>query len=370
MLVLLLALILCGTASAVTLSQALDSTNLGFSGGWDVSTATSVYGGSSLYSGSSWSGNNLYSGEISGPGVLKFWLKGEITFEDCILTSESGGISTWTSYPIKLSTSTWKQYTFNIESGKHYFSWDNYPPPHTLGTFPGEGYLDRVQWIPTPDLTVQSITKPSTATSGSKIQVTDTVKNLYNANITKSFVVRYYLSNDTTFSTDDRMIGERTVNALKGWSTSSSSATVTLPSTIKTGNYYILSYVDRLNNVAEYSESNNVKSSSAIAITDIAPKAVKTDPYNGAVNVARNKVITITFNEPIKAGSMWVELKGSDGSTVPIYRIINGNTLTIKHSALLKPKTKYTVILHSGCIKDLTNNPVAFTTRSFTTGST
>ncbi|MGF7118608.1 Ig-like domain-containing protein [Methanobacterium oryzae] len=99
-------------------------------------------------------------------------------------------------------------------------------------------------------------------------------------------------------------------------------------------------------------------------------KIISSNPANNAVNVARNKVITITFNEPIKAGNMWIELKGSDGSTVPIYRIISGNTLTIKHSALLKAGTRYQLILHTGSITDLAGNPIAFKSTSFTTRKT
>ncbi|MDI3550719.1 MAG: trimeric autotransporter adhesin, partial [Methanobacterium sp.] len=41
----------------------------------------------------------------------------------------------------------------------------------------------------------------------------------------------------------------------------------------------------------------------------IKPQITGMDPVHNAVNVPRDKVITVTFNEPIKAGSNWFELK-------------------------------------------------------------
>jgi len=85
--------------------------------------------------------------------------------------------------------------------------------------------------------------------------------------------------------------------------------------------------------------------------TDTAPVVTKTDPVNKAVNVPLNKVVKITFNKPIKLGTNpWIEFNNSTGTAVKFTTSISSNVLSIKPSAQLKTKTKYTVILHSGSV--------------------
>ena len=104
-------------------------------------------------------------------------------------------------------------------------------------------------------------------------------------------------------------------------------------------------------------------------VTDIAnPTVTALDPLNNALNVAPNKVIKVTFSEPIKPGNMWIELKNSTGSLIPITSSIGTRVLTINHSSLLK-NGKYTLILHSGCVTDLTGNKLASHISSFTVDS-
>ena len=100
-----------------------------------------------------------------------------------------------------------------------------------------------------------------------------------------------------------------------------------------------------------------------------SPKVTLSDPINNAFNVATNKVIKITFNEPVKAGNMFIELKNSAGTLIPITRSISGNVLSITPNSLLKAGTKYTIILHTNSIKDLASNGLAalYTTKFTTT---
>ena len=100
-----------------------------------------------------------------------------------------------------------------------------------------------------------------------------------------------------------------------------------------------------------------------------APYLTITDPINKAVKVDRNKVITLAFNKPIKAGNMRIYLKTSNGTLVTIYKSISGNVLTIKHTSLLKANTQYTINLYNGCIKDLNGNLVTNKAITFTTGT-
>ena len=107
-----------------------------------------------------------------------------------------------------------------------------------------------------------------------------------------------------------------------------------------------------------------------VTIKDTIPPTVKTiDPANNAVNVPANKVIKLTFSEPIKAGNMWIEIKNSSGKLITITKTISTNVLTINHSTPLTTG-KYTLTLHTGSITDLAGNPLALKVSSFTVDNT
>ena len=76
----------------------------------------------------------------------------------------------------------------------------------------------------------------------------------------------------------------------------------------------------------------------------------------------------MTFNEPIKAGDYWIELKASNGTVIPITKSITGNVLTITPVNPLA-EDKYTVIVHTGSITDLSGNPVALWSSKFSVGT-
>jgi methionine-rich copper-binding protein CopC len=103
---------------------------------------------------------------------------------------------------------------------------------------------------------------------------------------------------------------------------------------------------------------------------DPTPKVTNFNPINGATNVAINKVITVTFSEPIKAGNMSIQLKNSNGTIIPFKSSIKGNTLTITPTNLLTKGTKYTLILHTGCVTDSVGNTLELTSTYFTTTKT
>ena len=114
----------------------------------------------------------------------------------------------------------------------------------------------------------------------------------------------------------------------------------------------------------------SAKSESLSTATTSAPKVTAIDPSNKAVNVPVNKVIKITFNESIKAGTNWIELKDSSGKAVSFTKSISSNTLTITPTSNLTKGVKYSLILHTGSITDLSGNPIAYYGSTFTTDNT
>jgi hypothetical protein len=105
-----------------------------------------------------------------------------------------------------------------------------------------------------------------------------------------------------------------------------------------------------------------------VTIGPIPPRVIQTDPGKYAVNVSPYKVIKLTFSEPIKAGNMWIELRNSSGKAVSIKKGISSNVLAIKPKSPLI-NGKYNLLLHTGSVTDLNNNPIALYTSSFTVHS-
>ncbi|HTX61098.1 MAG TPA: Ig-like domain-containing protein [Methanobacterium sp.] len=115
---------------------------------------------------------------------------------------------------------------------------------------------------------------------------------------------------------------------------------------------------------------NNQTVNTSVTIDNTSPEFKSSNPTNAATGIARNKTITVTFNENIQSGTnSTITLKSSNGTTITISKSISGKVLTITHSALLAANTKYTLTIYSGSLTDLAGNPIAKKTISFTTGS-
>ena len=71
----------------------------------------------------------------------------------------------------------------------------------------------------------------------------------------------------------------------------------------------------------------NVNTAAATNVTNdtIAPKLSTVDPVNNAV-IPNSRTVKVTFNEYIKAGTPWIELKNSQGK---VYS--TKNTIMVKH---------------------------------------
>ncbi len=110
--------------------------------------------------------------------------------------------------------------------------------------------------------------------------------------------------------------------------------------------------------------------SSVSASDTIQPKVKSINPPYNSVNVPTYHSLTIKFTEPVKAGTNYLTLKNSKGTSVQFKKIISGNTLTIKPTSNLSRGVKYVLILHTGCVKDLSGNKLAPFTSCFTTNST
>ncbi|ADZ10529.1 parallel beta-helix repeat [Methanobacterium lacus] len=108
----------------------------------------------------------------------------------------------------------------------------------------------------------------------------------------------------------------------------------------------------------------------SVSATDTtAPTVTNVDPASGTSNVPGNKVINVTFSEPMQHGYDSVELKDSNSNVIPITQSLGSRVLTITPNDYLD-HGGYTLILHTGCYKDLAGNNLAVYTSTFTVEST
>ena len=105
-------------------------------------------------------------------------------------------------------------------------------------------------------------------------------------------------------------------------------------------------------------------------IDKTAPIITRTDPTSGSINIAINKVITITFNEAVKAGNLYDNIKITDKNGLMVSGItksLNGNVLTLTNSGNYAGETLYFINLPVNSITDLLGNNIAAFISNFTT---
>jgi len=107
---------------------------------------------------------------------------------------------------------------------------------------------------------------------------------------------------------------------------------------------------------------------------DTTPPTVTTvDPTNNKVINTANKALVITFSENIKAGSAFTSIKvtNPDGVKVnPLYKVINGKTLTLTRNGYYINGLTYTITLPTGSITDTAGNGITAFTSKFKVDTT
>lgn len=144
------------------------------------------------------------------------------------------------------------------------------------------------------DLVATAVGNPPTlALPGTSFSATDTVKN-QGAGAAGASATRYYLSADQQKTGGDVLLGgSRSVSGLAAGQSSGGSATVTIPSAMPVGTYYLLACADDLNAVAETSETNNCLAAAA-TVTVTRPDLVETAVSNPPATAARGGTFRVT----------------------------------------------------------------------------
>ncbi len=116
-----------------------------------------------------------------------------------------------------------------------------------------------------PDLVMTSLSGPTSATKGTAISLANTVKNQGGSDA-GNFTIRYYLSSDTTITTSDTLLGSRTVSSLAAGAVNTATTTVTIPSTLSAGTYYLGAIADYNNALTESNENNNALTGNTVKV--------------------------------------------------------------------------------------------------------
>jgi hypothetical protein len=108
----------------------------------------------------------------------------------------------------------------------------------------------------------------------------------------------------------------------------------------------------------------NMVSAANVTADHTQPKIVAVNPATNSI-ISNSKPITLTYNETIKAGSLWIELKNGKTS-IPIKKSVSGKTLIVTPTTPLKTSVKYNVIIHTNSITDLSGNGNSYYNSVFT----
>ena len=176
-----------------------------------------------------------------------------------------------------------------------------------------------------PDLVVSSITNPpSTAHAGSSFSVTDTTGNSGD-NTASASTTQYRLSVDTTITSSDTLIGTRSIGTLKKGSSSNGSVTVTIPSNLTLGTYYLGACADGTGVITESNETNNCRASST-TVNVLAPINLTASPSvvpaGGTTTATWSQLINPSVNDRI-----WLYPVGSQTSVT--WKYLNCSQFTV-----------------------------------------
>lgn len=132
-----------------------------------------------------------------------------------------------------------------------------------------------------PDLVVTNLTAPATASAGGTLTVTDVTAN-QGAGAASSSATRFFLSANVTLEPGDIGLQSRGVNPLDPGASSTATTTLTLPTSIATGTYYLLAQADGDAAIPELNEVNNTRAAIVRVGPDLTVSALSAPPRGAA----------------------------------------------------------------------------------------
>ncbi len=108
-----------------------------------------------------------------------------------------------------------------------------------------------------PDLDLADLQAPSAGDAGSVVNFSVDLKNIGTATASGSYVIGWYLSNNTSLSSDDTRVGVINTGNTPVGTINNVPAAITIPSSFPAGDYYLIGKADINNDIDESNEGNN-----------------------------------------------------------------------------------------------------------------
>jgi subtilisin family serine protease len=134
------------------------------------------------------------------------------------------------------------------------------------------------------DLLVTSFTVPAASGAGASMTVSDSTANQGGGSVGPT-TTRFYLSSNNALDANDTLLGSRAIAALDAGAVSTGSTTVTMPSSLVPGSYYLIAKADADGVAAETQEGNNTTARSVQIGGNLVVSAI-TVPTKGAAGSA------------------------------------------------------------------------------------
>ena len=150
-----------------------------------------------------------------------------------------------------------------------------------------------------PDLTSIVSSDIGYVGAGDTLEINSKVKNIGYYAADESYV-HFYLSTDDVYDITDTFLDSLRYGRIIGRSEKQTSIDLTIPGATSSGDYYIVSYVDKLTQVAETDETNN-ESSTAITVSSIDLRAINLSATPNPVSVLQQ--VTFEFDIKNQSGS-------------------------------------------------------------------
>ena len=151
-----------------------------------------------------------------------------------------------------------------------------------------------------PDLTVSSVSGPSTASAGSTVSVSYTVNNIGLAALNSStpYDIPIILSTDTIYDATDTILNVQISGPnLASGASQQMSSNVPIPSSLSAGNYYWIVWADGWDNVTESNDlNNNNYSSSTTAISSTSTGGDILEPNDSTANATITGALPFAYN--------------------------------------------------------------------------
>ena len=217
--------------------------------------------------------------------VLRDFGDGTNTDFDLLLADSTGGNQqTGTGYvDLSMTYATTERVEFTTNSttaGMFYIQ---------VWQYAGDGNYKVDIWVntsvPKPDLAVNTISGPASATAGDTVNVTYTVENYGpgDTNSTNPYDVVFILSTDDTYDWGDIIVDSHVTGPYLAAGTNSvESAQLTIPADIDSDDYHWIVWPDGWGNVTEADDLNNNNASSAVTTISGMPCPNVDDASTGA----------------------------------------------------------------------------------------